>query len=135
GTLNSWKITFNGEKATSAGLAIPDNNATGVTSTATYTQTGTVADVKVSVNITHTFKGDLTVSLIAPDNTTVILHNKTGGSTDNVITEYPDLTAPAQALSAFTGKSIAGGWKLKVVDSAAADTGTLVSWTLSLTAQ
>ncbi len=135
GTLNSWSITFNGEQALTPNLAIPDNNATGVTSTATYAQTGTVASVKVKVSITHTWKGDLQVTLIGPDGTSVILHNLSGGSTDNVITEYPDLTAPAQSLSAFTGKAINGAWKLKVADLASTDTGTLGSWTLSLTAQ
>lgn len=135
GTLSSWTITFNGEQTLSPALPIPDNNTTGVTSTMTYAQTGTVASVKVRVNITHTYQGDLEVSLIAPDNTTVLLHNRTGAGTDNINTEYPDLTVPAQALSAFTGKAINGGWKLKVRDLAAADTGSIVSWTLSLTAQ
>ncbi len=135
GTLNSWSITFNGEQSASPGLAIPDNNSTGVTSTLTLAQTGTVASVKVKVGITHTYQGDLKVTLTAPDGTSVILHNLTGGSADNLNTEYPDLTAPAQPLSAFTGKSISGAWKLKVVDLASLDTGTLNSWTLSLTAQ
>ena len=65
----------------------------------------------------------------------MILHNRTGGATDNIITEYPDPTAPNQSLSAFTGKTITGAWKLKVRDLAAADTGTLVSWTLSIAGQ
>ncbi len=134
GTLNSWTITFNGEQSASPNVAIPDNNATGVTSTLTFAQTGTVAGVKVKVGITHTYQGDLQVMLIAPDGTTVLLHNQTGAGTDNINTEYPDLTVPAASLSAFTGKSIAGAWKLKVVDVAAQDTGTLNSWTLSLTA-
>lgn len=135
GTLNSWTITFNGEKAVTANLAIPDNNATGVTSTQNYTQTGTVASVKVRTNITHTYKGDLVVTLIAPDGTSAILHNLTGGATDNVNTEFPDLTASAQSLAVFTGKTITGNWQLRVQDLGAADLGTLVNWTLSLTAQ
>jgi subtilisin-like proprotein convertase family protein len=135
GTLSSWKLTFNGEKSVTANLAIPDNNTTGVTSTQTLTQTGTVAAVKVRVNVTHPYQGDLELALIGPDNTTVLLHNRTGSSTDNVSTEYPDLTAPAQSLSAFTGKAINGAWKLRARDLAAADVGTLVSWTLSFQAQ
>jgi subtilisin-like proprotein convertase family protein len=135
GTLSSWKVTFNGEKSATANLAIPDNNTTGVTSTLSYTGTGTVAAVKVRVNVTHTYQGDLEIALIGPDNTTVLLHNRTGGATDNVNTEYPDLTASAQSLSAFTGKAISGAWKLRVRDLAAADTGTFVSWTLSFQAQ
>ncbi len=134
GTFSNWKITFNGEKALTANVAIPDNNTTGVTSTQTYTQTGTVAAVKVRVNITHTYKGDLEVSLIAPDGTTAILHNRTGAGTDNIATEYPDLTASNQSLAVFNGKTITGAWKLKVRDLAATDTGTLVSWTLCLQA-
>jgi subtilisin-like proprotein convertase family protein len=135
GTLSSWKISFNGETSVTANLAIPDNNTTGVTSTLNLAQTGTVAGVKVRVNITHTYQGDLEVALIGPDNTTVLLHNQTGAGTDNIVTEYPDLTVPAQSLGAFTGKAINGAWKLRVRDLAAVDTGTLVNWTLSLEAQ
>jgi subtilisin-like proprotein convertase family protein len=68
------------------------------------------------------------VALIGPDNTTVLLHNRTGGSTDNLKTVYADLTAPAQSLAAFTGKAINGAWKLRVRDLAAVDTGTLNFW-------
>jgi subtilisin-like proprotein convertase family protein len=92
------------------------------------TATGTIADLRVRVNITHTYKGDLEVSLIGPDNTTVLLHNRTGGSTDNVSTVFPDLTAPAQSLAAFNGKPTNGAWKLKVRDLASIDVGTLNSW-------
>ena len=41
----------------------------------------------------------------------------------------------ADIVSAFTGKSINGAWKLRVRDLSAVDTGRLVSWTLSLQAQ
>jgi len=128
GTLNTWKVTFNGYSTLTANTAIPDNNTTGITSTINVAATGTIVSLSVRVDITHTFKGDLEVSLIGPDNTTVLLHNRTGGSTDNVQTVYADLTAPAQALSAFTGKAINGAWKLKVRDLAALDTGTLNFW-------
>ena len=135
GTLSAWTITFNGEQSATPGLAIPDNNATGVTSTMNYAQTGTVAWVKVKVGITHTYQGDLEVALIAPDGTTVLLHNRTGSGTDNINTVYPDLTASAQSLAALTGKAINGAWRLRVRDLASIDVGTLNSWTLSLGAQ
>ncbi len=128
GTLNSWKVTFNGYSTLTANAAIPDNNTTGITSTINVAATGTIVSLRVRVDITHTFQGDLKVSLIGPDNTTVLLHNRTGGSADNIQTVYADLTAPAQALSAFTGKAISGAWKLKVRDLASADTGTLNFW-------
>lgn len=132
GTLNSWKITFNGYSTLTANTAIPDNNTTGITSTINVAATGTVASLSVRVDITHTYQGDLEVALIGPDNTTVLLHNRTGGSTDNIRTVYADLTAPAQALSAFNGKATNGTWRLRVRDLAAADVGTLVFWELDL---
>jgi subtilisin-like proprotein convertase family protein len=128
GTLNSWKVTFNGYSTLTANTAIPDNNATGITSTINVAATGTIVSLRVRVDITHTYQGDLEVALIGPDNTTVLLHNLTGGTTDNIKTVYADLTAPAQTLSAFTGKAINGAWKLRVRDLAAADTGTLGFW-------
>lgn len=128
GTLNSWKVTFNGYSTLTANTAIPDNNATGITSTINVAATGTIVSLRVRVDITHTYQGDLEVALIGPDNTTVLLHNRTGGTTDNIKTVYADLTAPAQSLSAFTGKAINGAWKLRVRDLAAADTGTLGFW-------
>lgn len=119
----------------SPALAIPDNNTTGVTSTITVPDGGTVSGVLVSVNITHTWKGDLEVSLISPLGTTVILHNRTGSSTDNIITTYDTLT-PVDGpgtLADFRGQNSLGGWKLKVRDLAASDTGTLNSWCVILT--
>ncbi|HXU46254.1 MAG TPA: proprotein convertase P-domain-containing protein, partial [Thermoanaerobaculia bacterium] len=132
GTLNTWKITFNGYSTLTANTAIPDNNTTGITSTINVAATGTVTSLSVRVDITHTFQGDLEVALIGPDNTTVLLHNRTGGTTDNIKTVYADLTVPAQALSAFTGKATNGAWKLRVRDLAAVDTGTLNFWELDL---
>ena len=128
GTLNSWKVTFNGYQTLTANTAIPDNNTTGITSTINVPATGTIVSLRVRVDINHTYQGDLEVALIGPDNTTVLLHNRTGGSTDNIKTVYADLTAPAQALSAFTGKAINGAWKLRVRDLASADIGTLNFW-------
>ncbi|HET9229197.1 MAG TPA: proprotein convertase P-domain-containing protein, partial [Thermoanaerobaculia bacterium] len=128
GTLNSWKVTFNGYYTLTANTAIPDNNATGITSTINVPATGNVVSLRVRVDINHTYQGDLEVALIGPDNTTVLLHNRTGGTTDNIKTVYADLTAPAQALSAFNGKAINGAWKLRVRDLASADTGTLNFW-------
>ena len=135
GTLNSWKLTFNGYTTVAPALAILDNNTTGATSTMNVAASGTVANLRVRVDITHTYQGDLEVALIGPDNTTVLLHNRTGSSTDNVKTVYPDLTAPAQSLTAFNGKAIAGAWKLRVRDLAAVDTGTLNSWELDFRTQ
>ncbi|WP_207653475.1 PKD domain-containing protein, partial [Faecalibacterium prausnitzii] len=64
---------------------IPDNNATGVTSSiAVSGRSGNApSNAQVAVDIVHTYQGDLIVDLIAPDGSVYNLHNRTGGSADN----------------------------------------------------
>ncbi|MFI6096432.1 proprotein convertase P-domain-containing protein [Lentzea sp. NPDC051213] len=78
----------------------------------------------VAVKIVHPYIGDLTVALIAPDGTAYTLHNRTGGSTDNIDTTY------TVDVSSETAN---GTWKLRVQDVAQADVGTLDTWSLNLT--
>lgn len=111
---------------------IPDGDPGGVEVALELRNTGTVGDVSVSVDIAHTWIGDLEVALIHPDGTTVLLHNMTGGSDDNIVTTYPILTPPAESLSVLQGKPIAGTWKLRVRDYYQQDTGTIRSWGLSI---
>jgi subtilisin-like proprotein convertase family protein len=121
----------------SPALAIPDNNTTGVTSTITVPDDAVIMDVKASVNITHTYKGDLEVTLTSPEATAVILHNRTGGSADNIITTFdvPTAVDGPGAMNDFDGEGAAGGWKLKVRDLASTDIGTLNQWCVILTLQ
>jgi subtilisin-like proprotein convertase family protein len=103
--------------------SIPDNNATGITSNLSVTGNGNVASLALSLNITHTFIGDLVVTLISPGGTQFIVSNRQGGSTDNLVINNLSITA-------FNGQPAAGTWKLKVQDLAAVDVGTLNSWSL-----
>lgn len=104
-------------------MPIPDN--TTVTSTVELTGCATAASAtsSVEVHITHTYIGDLVVSLIAPDGTAYVLHNRAGGSTDNINQTYT---------VNLSGETANGIWTLRVQDAATVDTGTLTSWTLSL---
>jgi Zn-dependent metalloprotease/subtilisin-like proprotein convertase family protein len=106
-------------------LPIPDNNATGITSSLAVTGNGTVGSLSLSLNITHTFRGDLVVTLIAPDNSTFIVSNRAGGSADNIVINN-------QAITAFNGRTAAGTWRLRVQDLAAIDVGALNSWSLNI---
>ncbi len=148
GTLNSWSLTINytpgggggggtnnyNFSSTNVPINVPDNNTTGITSNLPASATtGTLTDVNVTMNINHTWKGDLKVTLIHPDGTNVILHNRTGGSADNIITTYDTLTVPYQSLSLLNGKGGNGTWKLKVQDLASTDIGRLNSWSIQLT--
>ncbi|MQY16125.1 hypothetical protein SRB5_63170 [Streptomyces sp. RB5] len=81
------------------------------------------ATLQVPVNIVHTWIGDLTVQLIAPDGSAYTLKaSGTGGSADNINTTY---TVNASSETAN------GVWKLRVTDGASGDTGYINSWGLT----
>ncbi|MFC3896616.1 S8 family serine peptidase [Lentzea rhizosphaerae] len=81
------------------------------------------ATSSIKVSITHTYKGDLVVDLVAPDGSVYNLHNRSGGSTDNINETYTrDLS----------GEVANGTWTLRVRDAAFLDSGTLNSWTLDV---
>ena len=97
------------------------------------TATGTVRDVAVGVDITHTCIGDVEVSLVSPAGTTVKLHQRTGGSVDNLLASYAAATTPG--LATLSGQPIQGAWRLKVADRDRVDTGQLNRWSLRIDRQ
>ncbi|MFN2529825.1 MAG: proprotein convertase P-domain-containing protein [Pyrinomonadaceae bacterium] len=141
--------------------AIPDVSTVDIP--IVVSQTGAAADVNVKVRLNHTFDQDLTLTLIAPDDTAVILSQNrdiAAGGGDNygtgnngcsgTPTIFDDAAAtpigtgtppfagtfkPEESLSAFNGHSIAGTWKLRVNDNASVDTGTVGCVTLDISRQ
>ncbi|RNF83797.1 M20/M25/M40 family metallo-hydrolase [Montanilutibacter psychrotolerans] len=80
------------------------------------------SNASVTVAIVHTYQGDLKVDLVAPDGSLYNLHNRTGGSADN-INKTVTLNLSTEALN--------GTWKLRVNDNAGGDTGKIDSWTIT----
>ncbi|BAV96788.1 S8 family peptidase [Lysobacter enzymogenes] len=107
-----------------ADFNIPDNNATGVTSSIVVSgRTGNApSNAQVSVNIVHTYQGDLIVDLIAPDGSVYNLHNRSGAGTDNIVKTYT-VNLSSEALN--------GTWKLRAADRASVDTGYINSWSVT----
>lgn len=104
-------------------VAIPDNSSTGVSSTIDVADSGSVASVRVTTAITHTWRGDLRVSL-THGGVTKVLFNQAGGSADDLNQTF-DVD--------FAGASVSGAWVLTVEDRYRYDTGTLNSWELEIT--
>ncbi|GAX56086.1 extracellular protease [Streptomyces olivochromogenes] len=106
-------------------LSIPDNGSAVESSIAVSGRTGNAPSaLQVGVDITHTYRGDLVIDLVAPDGSTYRLKSSsTSDSADNVNTTY---TVDA------SGETANGTWKLRVQDVAASDTGKLNSWKLTL---
>lgn len=113
-----------------------------------------IFDVDVSVAITHTWNSDLDITLTSPAGSVVLLSDNRGGSNDDVfngtlfddesanpigtyafanLVVAPDLQ-PDQSLNlTLRGEDPNGPWTLGVFDGAGGDTGTLHSWSLSVT--
>ncbi|KZN35107.1 S8 family serine peptidase [Pseudoalteromonas luteoviolacea] len=104
---------------------IPDNDQAGVTSTITIADDVTIFGSSTALNISHTYIGDLLVTLTSPAGTVATLHNRAGGSADNIVDSFSS--------DAFNGETAAGDWLLKVVDNANLDSGTLNNWSITLT--
>ncbi len=116
-----------GDIKASATPKAPINDLATVTSKISIDQDATVEQLKLDLDIDHTFKGDLTVALTSPSGKTETIHNRTGGSADHIKGNFD--------LSAFKGESAKGEWTLTVKDNARRDTGTLNSWSLNITPQ
>jgi hypothetical protein len=106
-------------------VAIPDLGAA-VTSTITISGCGRAASATstVSVNIVHTFRGDLKVDLVAPDGTVYALKaSSTSDSADNIVTTYT---------RNLSSEAANGAWRLRAQDTYRADTGSINTWSLTL---
>jgi subtilisin-like proprotein convertase family protein len=131
GRLLSWELiltepgggqgTIGGEN--SQAQSIPDNDPAGIRSSISIADSASVGEVQVRVQITHTYIGDLVIRLEHAGQG-VDLQNQEGGSTANLDKTY--------TTGAFAGQSAAGEWSLNVSDRAAADTGSLDSWSLTI---
>lgn len=111
-------------------MAIPDNDRKGIKSAIAIADGSAVQDIQVSVNITHDFLGDLEIYLIAPNNQSVLLQNRTLGRRTDLQTTYTVRSHPA--LRQLISLPAKGRWQLWVIDYALQDIGKLNSWTLNL---
>jgi serine protease len=112
-------------KATGLPVNIPDNDAVGVRSTIPVSLDRTIASMTVSANITHTYRGDLVVTLVTPSGQTAVLSNRAGGSADNLTINSP--------ISGAAGLAASGNWQLLVQDRDAQDVGKLTDFSVTIT--
>ena len=104
--------------------AINDNQT--VTSTITIDSRGSLpsAGIALDLDISHTYRGDLTITVTSP-----------AGTSASVATNAPasgnDVQRSGLELGDFAGESPEGVWTLTVSDGANGDQGTLNAWGLS----
>ena len=106
----------------SADFTINDNATVSSPITVSGRTGNAPSNAAVAVNIVHTYIGDLKVDLVAPDGSVYVLHNRAGGSADNINTTYT-VNLSSEALN--------GTWNLRVNDNANQDTGYINSWSVT----
>ncbi len=164
GTLNSWSLDVTtldqapaidpvASAANNTPLAIPDFPAPAVSSTVNVATPGTsICDINLTIDLTHTFAGDLDITLTSPSGTITVITTDNGGSNDNVFSSstFDDDAAatvtdfvyvdgspasplvPEGAMGAFGGEDPNGTWTITIGDDAGIDTGTLNSWSVDV---
>ncbi|MGC9543455.1 S8 family peptidase [Streptomyces sp. UG1] len=105
-------------------VSIPDNGSAIESPITVSGRSGNAPSaLQVGVDITHTWRGDLVIDLVAPDGSAYRLKSASSSdSADNVNATYT-VNASSEAAN--------GTWKLRVQDVAAQDTGRLNSWKLT----
>lgn len=136
---------------------IPDNDLNGIEDSLSINDTRQIVDLDISLDISHSWVGDLIAYLrhVGSDNEITLLRRpgRTGTDLgcgyndiktildDEISSLVDEKCAPApaaisgiykpnQSLSAFNGENIAGTWTLKVIDRHPRDTGRLNRWCL-----
>ena len=148
--MGSGNILLTGSQSSNTPTPIPDGNTTGVTVTMNVTENVSITDLDVNLNITHTWVGDVIVTIKSPLGTTATIVDRPGRTTtgfgcagDNIIAILDDEAAtpvenecagsvptingsfiPNNLLSIFDGESTLGLWELTVSDVASPDPGT-----------
>jgi len=120
---------LNAEPAPITGSATPNaeiKDLSTTTSKISLGQDATIDQLKLDLDLAHTYRGDLKVTLTSPSGKTAVISDRKGGSAD-------DLKGTFDLSKEFAGEKTAGEWTLTVEDKAKRDTGTLKSWSLTAT--
>jgi subtilisin-like proprotein convertase family protein len=106
-----------------------------------------ISDISVTLNITHTWISDLTVTLISPSGTQVQLFSGQCTSNDDANATFTTngaaltcgatptisgILAPSGSFSSILGTNSQGTWTLRVFDGVNQDGGILNSWSLNI---
>ncbi|NJN48930.1 MAG: hypothetical protein HC805_02930 [Alkalinema sp. RL_2_19] len=107
---------------------MPDNRLSGISDRIEVEATGKIRSIKVRVDISHQYIGDLQVMLTAPNGNQVLLHDRSGASGVQIQEIYSVDSVPE--LATLLESSAQGTWKIQVSDRAKLDIGTFNSWGL-----
>ncbi|MFV3130321.1 pre-peptidase C-terminal domain-containing protein [Niveispirillum sp. KHB5.9] len=111
-------------------LAIPDDNATGVSTTLSLAGDLTIDRVEVDLSIVHNWIGDLRVTLTSPSGTTYALVDRPGQGRLSNFGSSQDNVGFTFGVAGLLGEQASGEWRLSLSDRDGGITGALTGWGL-----
>jgi len=126
GVLESWALEIDCSTYGNhlAEINIPETESEqSLVSTQDCRFNGRVLEAIVDVDIEHPLIGDLVVSIVSPAGTEVILHDRTGGSLNQIKSQFS-----GSQLAGLVGEQTEGTWTLKVKNMHSSNTGVLKHW-------
>ena len=161
---NPTPIETKSFSATNINVGIPDNSAVGSTATLSVVSLpaeAVITDMRVTINMTHSYMDDIVVNLKAPNDNVLNLFNLHGGNGDNLVNTVISSTPPIGPIvftdPPYTGTFMAtaanntgptgyesnvasfrelysvpyGNWTLAMADVSGGATGTLTGWAIA----
>lgn len=127
------------------GINITDNTGSFSQShTITISDSATIEDINIGMNITHSYIGDLGIVITSPSNTEVVLKTSDDcDSEENIVGIFDDNAISYNCfnssnnisqksindvLELFNSETVSGDWTIDIGDFAPGDTGILNSW-------
>ena len=111
---------------------IPDDGSP-LSSSITINDSRPILNLAVRVDLRHQRRGDLVITLVAPDGSEFVLKQTSDADrTADLHATYGLDAAPLTSLTPLVGRSAQGTWTLVIVDRFPGDTGVLESWGLLL---
>ena len=121
------------EKKAFPGASIPDMSPDGILSSIDFPEDGLVKDIRVSVNIEHSYVRDIRITLFTPSGRSIVLHDRLARKDRSLVRTYNLGSIPA--LKICIGERVWGKWTLKVEDLAKENTGSFLSWGIKFLVQ
>ncbi|WP_416675409.1 proprotein convertase P-domain-containing protein [Egbenema bharatensis] len=118
------------EQAMTTPLDIPDGDPQGVLTAITIPDTRAICQIEVSLEIEHSFMGDLEIYLIPPNRIPLLLQSRTAGRIHILRKTYTFSTTPS--LKTLLSQPAKGSWQLHLIDRVPEHTGRLKRWSLKL---
>jgi subtilisin-like proprotein convertase family protein len=98
-------------------VTITDYWPSGVDATLLIADSGKLVSIAVHVAVDHPDPSQLLLTLVAPDGTTLLLHNMTAGDPGGLDRTWPPASVSMGALSQLVGKDPGGTWTLHAEDA------------------